>query len=143
MALLEQNWGTEATVLLTAKEDWQVLRQARSLSVSGGQVCDAVNAASAEKAGASAILTWNIRHFARLAAWIRATGPGSLGLDKDEHPAYRPADDLNGLPGLRGYALQRAGVRPFRAPHLVPPCPVTTKSPPRVSNDPSSLSRPN
>lgn len=76
MALLVENWGTAATVHLTAQETWQALQRARSLGVFGGQVCDAVIAACAENAGASTILTWNIRHFARLAGGIQVTGPG-------------------------------------------------------------------
>lgn len=75
MALLEENWGTAATVHLTAKETWQAIQRARGLGVSGGPVYEAVIAACAEKAGASTILTWNIRHLARLAGGIRVTEP--------------------------------------------------------------------
>ena len=75
MALIEANWSAMEVVHLTAAETWRALRRARTLGVYGGQVYDAVIAACAEKARASTILTWNIRHFARLSGGIRGTGP--------------------------------------------------------------------
>ena len=75
MALLEANWGAAAVVHLTAMETWVALRMARTLGVSGGPLYDAVIATSAEKARASTVLTWNVRHFARLADEIRVAEP--------------------------------------------------------------------
>ena len=75
MTLLESNWGVAFVVHLNSDETWDALRRARSLGVAGGQAYDAVIAACAGKARASTILTWNVRHFARLTEEVRIARP--------------------------------------------------------------------
>lgn len=75
LALIEANWKTAAVVHLNADDTWRALRNARRLGMAGGQAYDAVIAASAEKAGASTLLTWNVRHFARFANGMRIVAP--------------------------------------------------------------------
>lgn len=75
MALLDANWSAVEVVHLTAAGTWRALRRARTLGVYGGQVYDAMIASCAEKAGASTILTWNIRPFSRLSGGMRVARP--------------------------------------------------------------------
>lgn len=63
--LLSGNWSDSPMIHLTGPECWGVLKQARDGSVSGGQIHDALIAASAAKAGCEVLLTWNVRHFER------------------------------------------------------------------------------
>lgn len=64
IALLDANWRETRVVHLTARETWRALRQAQRRGVIGGRTYDMLIAACALKAGASTIITWNVRHFA-------------------------------------------------------------------------------
>ena len=64
VALLESNWRDTPAVHLTADETWRTLRRAQRRGAIGGQTYDMLIAASALKAGATTIVTWNERHFA-------------------------------------------------------------------------------
>jgi len=75
IALLESNWQETPTVHLTAAETWRTLRRAQRRGVIGGQTCDMLIAASALKAGATTIITWNARHFAAPAPEIDIAVP--------------------------------------------------------------------
>ena len=75
IALLESNWQEAPTVHLTADETWRTLRRARRRGVIGGQIYDMLIAASALKAGATTIITWNARHFAASAREIDIAVP--------------------------------------------------------------------
>ena len=73
--LLEANWRSAEVIHLTAEETWQALRKASRLGVAGGQCYDAVIASCGEKAAASDLLTWNVRHFSRFSNGLRAVAP--------------------------------------------------------------------
>ena len=75
VALLESNWGETPVVHLTADETWRTLRRAQQRGVIGGQTYDMLVAASALKAGATTIVTWNERHFASSAREIAIVVP--------------------------------------------------------------------
>ena len=63
--VLESNWGKSQTVALSARDYWKLLRRASESDVTGGLFYDAVIAASARKAGASRLWTWNVGHLSR------------------------------------------------------------------------------
>lgn len=75
IALIEANWSATPTVHLTARETWDAVRAAERLGVTGGQTYDALIARCALKAGASTILTWNVRHFAPFVREIAVESP--------------------------------------------------------------------
>lgn len=75
LTLIEGNWTDTPTIHLTARETWNAVRTAQRRGVRGGQIYDALIAVSALKAGASAILTWNVRNFEPFAADIRIESP--------------------------------------------------------------------
>jgi len=75
VALLESNWSETPAVHLTADETWRTLRRAQRRGVIGGQTYDMLIAASALKAGATTIVTWNERHFASSAREIDIVVP--------------------------------------------------------------------
>ncbi len=75
LTLIEGNWSNAPAVHLTARETWEAVRIAERLGVTGGQTYDALIARSALKAGASTILTWNVRHFAPFAGQIAVESP--------------------------------------------------------------------
>lgn len=75
ITLLEANWRSADVIHLTAEETWRALRKASRLGVAGGQCYDAVIASCAEKAAASTLLTWNVRHFSQFSNGLRAVGP--------------------------------------------------------------------
>jgi len=66
LTLLDRNWGRTATQALTAADTWRLVRSQGAAGTAGGRIYDAAIAASATKAGAEAILTWNLRHFTGL-----------------------------------------------------------------------------
>jgi predicted nucleic acid-binding protein len=70
LALLEANFIREPgdIAALNAADYLEALRAASSRGVAGGAVYDAVIAACAEKASATAVLTFNRRDFERLAS---------------------------------------------------------------------------
>lgn len=63
LSLLESNWGQTTLVHLTGREVWNALRQAPTRGAAGGRTYDLLLAMAALKANASALLTWNVRHF--------------------------------------------------------------------------------
>ena len=63
LSLIESNWKGAPTVCLTGDETWRALLGIRQLGVIGGQTYDALIASMALKAGASTLLTWNVRDF--------------------------------------------------------------------------------
>ncbi len=75
IALIEANWRDTLVQHLTATETWEALHEARRHSAAGGQMYDVLVAVSALKAGASTILTWNVRHFAAFADEIGIEAP--------------------------------------------------------------------
>lgn len=75
LTLLEANWGRADVVGLTPREHWEVLKTCRRLGAAGGQTYDALIAACARKAGARTLLTWNRRHFERLAPGLAVLSP--------------------------------------------------------------------
>ena len=48
---------------LESKTGWFVIRSSASLGVAGGRIYDAVIAAAVVGAGASVLVTWNMKHF--------------------------------------------------------------------------------
>ena len=75
IALLEANWSDTPVVHLTARETWDALHEAQRRDAIGGQMYDALIAVSAMKAGASTIVTWNVRNFATFSPEISAQAP--------------------------------------------------------------------
>lgn len=75
MTLLEANWRPADVIHLTAEETWRALAKASSPGVAGGQCYDALIASCGEKAAASDLLTWNVRHFSRFSNGLRAVAP--------------------------------------------------------------------
>ena len=75
IALLESNWQETPIVHLTADETWRTLRRAQRRGAIGGRTCDMLIAASALKAGAATIVTWNARRFAASAREIDIAAP--------------------------------------------------------------------
>lgn len=67
LALLEENWSETPTIHLDGHEVWSALGEARRQAATGGRMYDVLIAHSAIKAGASALVTWNVRHFAAFA----------------------------------------------------------------------------
>ncbi len=76
IALLEANWRETPVAQLTATEVWQALRRAQRRGVIGGQTYDMLIAACALKAGATTIITWDVRHFGTAAREIDVEAPG-------------------------------------------------------------------
>lgn len=72
--LLDRNWGGSECIALTGSETWKLLRHEAASGVSGARIYDAVIAATARKAKADEILSWNVRHFA--GAQPAAVSPG-------------------------------------------------------------------
>ena len=72
---MEANWPDTPTGQLTTREVREAVRAAERLGVTGGQTYDALIARSALKAGASTILTWNVRRFASFAGRIAVESP--------------------------------------------------------------------
>ena len=63
--LLDANWSDSKTVALSPRDYWRLLRSASQSAVTGGLLYDAIIAATARKAGAERLWTWNPRHFSR------------------------------------------------------------------------------
>ena len=73
--LLEANWRETPVIHLTAAETWRTLRTAQQQGVIGGQTYDMLIAACALKAGATTLITWNMRHFAAATREIHVAAP--------------------------------------------------------------------
>jgi len=67
MSLIETNWSETPTIHLDGREVWRALGDAHRLGAAGGRMYDVLIAHCAIKAGASALVTWNVRHFADFA----------------------------------------------------------------------------
>jgi predicted nucleic acid-binding protein len=69
MELIEENFIRSATIIGTKVETTlSLLKNLARNRVGGGQVYDGLIAASAADAGATVLLTWNVRHFASIAS---------------------------------------------------------------------------
>ena len=75
VALIETNWSGTPVVHLTGRDTWRALRDARQLGAIGGQTYDVLIAASALKARAAALVTWNVRNFAVFSERISIVAP--------------------------------------------------------------------
>ena len=75
LSLIESNWKGTPTIHLTGDETWRALLGTRRLGVIGGQTYDALIASIALKAGASTLLTWNVRNFAAFSDRIAVLSP--------------------------------------------------------------------
>ena len=75
LTTIEANWRDTATIHLTGSEMWATIRQAERLGIVGGRMYDALIARAAVKAGASTLLTWNVRDFSAFAQEIRIETP--------------------------------------------------------------------
>jgi predicted nucleic acid-binding protein len=74
-ALMEQNWSQAEVAALGAADIWPHLRGLPEPGVAGGSTYDAGVAACARRAGVDVILTWNVRHFERVAEHIEVRSP--------------------------------------------------------------------
>ena len=63
--LLDANWGQSQTVALSSRDYWNLIRAASESAVTGGLLYDAIIVATAKKARAEKLWTWNLRHLAR------------------------------------------------------------------------------
>jgi predicted nucleic acid-binding protein len=75
LAVLEGSWGHARVVAVPASETWRLLRTLPERGVAGGGSYDAIIVACARRARADVILTWNLRHFERLAEDIDIASP--------------------------------------------------------------------
>jgi predicted nucleic acid-binding protein len=75
LSVLERNWGKTAMASLSGAETWRVIRRHGAAGIGGGRIYDGQIAASARKAKAAEILTWNVRHFGAVHG-IRVLEPG-------------------------------------------------------------------
>ena len=75
LSLIESNWKGTPTIHLTGDETWRALFGARRIGIIGGQTYDALIASTALKAGASTLLTWNVRNFAAFSDRIAVLAP--------------------------------------------------------------------
>ncbi len=76
LGVLERNWSTTDTLVLTGAETWRLVRQHGAARIAGGRVYDGHIAACARKAKADEILTWNVRHF-QATRGVRAVAPSA------------------------------------------------------------------
>jgi predicted nucleic acid-binding protein len=77
LAVLEGSWGDAKLVAVPPGETWSLLRTLPERGIAGGGSYDAMIVACARRARADVILTWNVRHFERLAEDIDVMSPGS------------------------------------------------------------------
>ena len=75
LAVLEGSFGTAEVVAMTGGETWPFLRALPDAGIAGGSTYDALLAACARKARADVILTWNRRHFERVAEGVEIASP--------------------------------------------------------------------
>jgi predicted nucleic acid-binding protein len=75
LALMEQNWSLAEVAALGAAEIWPLLRGLPETGISGGSTYEAGVAACARRAGVDVILTWNVKHFARVAEHVEVRSP--------------------------------------------------------------------
>jgi len=72
---MEGSWGGVGVVAVPAAETWSLLRTLPTRGIAGGGSYDAVIVACARKAKVDVILTWNLRHFERLADDVELAAP--------------------------------------------------------------------
>ena len=75
LALIEANWRDSPVEHLTARETWEALRIAERRGATGGKMYDVLIAATALKARAATLLTWNVRDFRLFSAEIEVETP--------------------------------------------------------------------
>lgn len=75
LAVLEGSFGKADVVALSGGETWPFLKSLPAAGIAGGSVYDALIAVCARKARADVILTWNRRHFERVAEGIDVASP--------------------------------------------------------------------
>ena len=75
IALIESNWRDTPIMHLAGAEMWNALQEAQRRAMIGGQMYDVLIAVAALKAGASAIITWNVRHYEGFAPSIAVQAP--------------------------------------------------------------------
>jgi predicted nucleic acid-binding protein len=75
LAALEGSFGTAEVVAMTGGETWPFLRALPGAGIAGGSTYDALLAACARRARAEVILTWNRRHFERVAEGVLIASP--------------------------------------------------------------------
>ncbi len=70
------NWMRDINVFsLAANDVLTFIAEAPARGVMGGRIYDALHARTAKKAGATAIVTWNAKHFAGLEAGLKIETP--------------------------------------------------------------------
>lgn len=67
LEILESSFGHRTTVALQADDYWRLVHRARDLAVAAGTLYDRVILECASLGAASCLLTFNPRHFERLA----------------------------------------------------------------------------
>jgi predicted nucleic acid-binding protein len=77
LAVLEGSFGSSEVVALTGAETWALVKALPGSGIAGGRSYDALVAACARKAGASVILTWNVRDFAAVAEAVEVATPAT------------------------------------------------------------------
>lgn len=75
IALLHKNWRKTPTIHLDGREVWDALGEAQRQGATGGRMYDVLIAHCAIKAGAFALVTWNVRHFAAFASRLNVVTP--------------------------------------------------------------------
>jgi predicted nucleic acid-binding protein len=75
LAALLGSFGDATVVSLPATETWALIRSLPDLGVSGGASYDAMIVACARSAGADVIVTWNTRHFVKVAGDLEIASP--------------------------------------------------------------------
>ena len=75
IALIQRNWLETPTIHLDGREVWDALGEAYRQGATGGRTYDLLIAHCAIKAGASALVTWNLRHFAAFANRLNVVTP--------------------------------------------------------------------
>jgi predicted nucleic acid-binding protein len=75
LAVMEGSWGDVRVVAVPPAETWDMLRTLPARGIAGGGSYDALIVACARQAGADVILTWNVRHFERIADNVDVAAP--------------------------------------------------------------------
>ncbi|MFZ5619138.1 MAG: PIN domain-containing protein [Pseudomonadota bacterium] len=70
------NWPLKLKIVaLPAEETVRLLREMAEIGIAGGRIYDALHARTAVYAGAAAVVTWNVKHFAGLEQGIEIETP--------------------------------------------------------------------
>jgi predicted nucleic acid-binding protein len=73
--MLSETWGDARVIALTPDEHWRSLDGASEQGIHGGLSYDAAIAACARKGRVQQLLTWNTRHFEKVAVGIEVREP--------------------------------------------------------------------